>query len=1218
MSDIERSSRRDSQLLPDASLGHLAAEAVEIDLAPEDVADSASRVYLSGIQTIAQLPILQRLRDAAAGLNTAGFVSGYRGSPLGGIDQALWKIRPRLEEHHVRFQPGINEDLAATMIWGTQQVNLSGDARYDGVFSMWYGKAPGVDRSMDVFKHANGAGSARHGGVLLIAGDDHAAKSSTFPNQSEQMFAAAMIPVLNPAGVQDYLDYGLHGWAMSRYSGCWVALKATADTVESSASVYVDPTRLQIQVPTDFQIPATGLNIRWPDPPLEQELRLQRYKVYAALAYARANQLNKVVIDSPNARLGIITTGKSYLDVRQALDALGIDAATAARVGIRVFKIGMNWPLDAEGVRNFAQGLEEILVVEEKRQLIEYQLKEQLYNWREDVRPRVIGKYDEKGEWELPMAEWQLPAASDLSPAIIARVIATRVARFHSSTRISERVAFLEAKEKALAKPRETIARVPHYCSGCPHNTSTMNVPEGSKVLAGIGCHYMATWLAPTTTQTFSHMGGEGVAWAGQAPFSKRQHVFANLGDGTYHHSGLLAIRQAVAAKARITYKILFNDAVAMTGGQPLESGLSVATIAQQVAAEQVGKVVVVTEDLDRYKGVNALPSAFPVYHRRELDRIQRELRDYEGVSALIYDQTCAAEKRRRRKKGEYSDPPIRAFINERVCEGCGDCSAKSNCMSVVPVDTEFGRKRLIDQSSCNKDFSCVEGFCPSFVTVHGGKLRKGRAQNAPADAFSDLPEPMSPSLERPYGILVTGVGGTGVVTIGVLLGLAANLENKGISVLDMAGLAQKGGPVWSHIRIGTSPEVLHATRLDAGEANAVIGCDIVVAVADDSLAKMQAGVTRAVINSDFSVTSDFVRTFGAQAKSGDIERYRDPKSPLAAMEEQIAEAVGSGNADFLAATRLATALLGDSIATNPFMLGYAHQKGLLPLAGDSLMKAIELHGVAVEANKKAFLWGRRAAHDLRAVEKLSTEASGAVQSGHVVSQTLEDIVARRSKDLLAYQDAAYAKRYTDLVERVRSAEQRIAAGNSDLAVAVARCYYKLLAYKDEYEVARLYTDPAYLQSLNETFEGDFTLTFHFAPPLVSKSGSQGSEPRKRTYGPWMLSALRLLAKCKRFRGTALDVFGRSEDRRLERRLIADYEAVVTEILGNLDPLNYDAAVELAALPFAIRGFGPVKQRHVDQVKKREVELVAKFRNRKEPPAPPLNGVPQPVVIMAG
>jgi indolepyruvate ferredoxin oxidoreductase len=736
----------------------------------------SGRVFLSGTQALVRLAMIQRSRDRAAGLDTAGFISGYRGSPLGGFDQALWKARKHLESHQIFFTPGVNEELAATAVWGTQQVGLFPGARHDGVFAMWYGKGPGVDRCGDVFKHANAAGTAKHGGVLLVAGDDHACKSSTLPHQSEHAFDAAMIPVLYPTGVQEIIELGLHGFAMSRYSGCYVAFKTISETIDSSASIVIDPMFPAIVLPEDSPVPPGGMNIRWPDAPLDQELRLQQYKIYAALAYCRANGLNRITIDSPTPRLGIIASGKSYLDVRQALEDLGIDDRHAAEIGIRLFKVGMPWPLEPNGVREFAQGLDEILVVEEKRQLIEYQMKEQLYNWRDDVRPRVIGKYDEHGEWEAHRAEWLLPAAGELTPAMIARVIAARIGKFYTSRIVEARLKFLEAKEAALARPRARAARIPYFCSGCPHNTST-RVPEGSRALAGIGCHYMATWIRPGETMTFTQMGGEGVTWVGMQHFTDTLHVFANLGDGTYFHSGLLAIRAAVSAGANMTYKILFNAAVAMTGGQPVDGSLTVPVVTRQLAAEGVKRIVIVTDDPEKYRGAADLAPGTTVHHRDELDAIQRVLRETPGVTALVYDQTCAAEKRRRRKRGTFPDPARRVVINDRVCEGCGDCGEKSNCLSIVPVETEFGRKRAIDQSTCNKDYSCLKGFCPSFVTVEGGALRK----RAPvAREAAPLPEPALPSLDRPWGILVTGVGGTGVVTIGALLGVAAHIEARG------------------------------------------------------------------------------------------------------------------------------------------------------------------------------------------------------------------------------------------------------------------------------------------------------------------------------------------------------------------------------------------------------------------------------------------------------
>jgi len=833
-----------------------ALRAVSLD---DKYALDAGRVFLTGAQAFVRLLILQRQRDVAAGLDTAGFVSGYRGSPLGALDQSLWKAKPFLDRAHIRFQPGLNEDLAATSIWGTQQVNLYPGANYDGVFAMWYGKGPGVDRCGDVFKHANHAGTSKHGGVLVLAGDDHGAKSSTLPHQSDHMFSAAVMPVLYPSSVQEILDLGLHGWAMSRYSGCWVGFKCVADTVESSASVYVDPARTPIVVPDDFPLPPDGVSIRWPDPFLATEARMQNFKIYAALHYCRVNRLNRIVIDSPRPRLGIITSGKSYLDVRQALDDLGISDEDAAEIGIRVFKVAMPWPLEPDGVRDFAEGLEEILVVEEKRQVVEYQLKEQLYNWRDDVRPRVVGKFDEKGEWVRPHGDWLLPATSELTPAMIARVIAARIRRLELNPRrvekLNARVDWINAKEAALETPKVRLERIPYFCSGCPHNTST-NVPEGSRATAGIGCHVMAIWM-DRRTQTFTHMGGEGVPWIGQAPFTKEKHIFANLGDGTYYHSGSLAIRAAVAAKVNITYKILYNDAVAMTGGQPVDGPISPAEIAQICAAEGVRRIVVVTDEPGKYPAGYFAPG-IAIHHRDELDSVQRTLRETEGCTILLYDQTCAAEKRRRRKRGKYPDPPKRVVINELVCEGCGDCGVKSNCVSIAPVETEWGRKRTIDQSSCNKDYSCVKGFCPSFVTVEGGSLRKPR--KAEAGDFPALPEPARAPIDEPYGIVVTGIGGTGVVTIGALLGMAAHLEGKGSTVLDMTGLAQKNGAVVSHVRIARSPDAIHATRIAAGDAKLVLACDILTGIGYEQLAKMQKGVTRALVNTARVMPAAFTR----------------------------------------------------------------------------------------------------------------------------------------------------------------------------------------------------------------------------------------------------------------------------------------------------------------------------------------------------------------------
>ncbi len=1130
----------------------------------------SGRIYLTGTQALVRLPIMQRQRDDNAGLNTAAFISGYRGSPLGGFDQALWSARKFLEKNHIHFQPGINEDLGATAVWGSQQVSIFEGAKYDGVFGMWYGKGPGVDRTGDVFKHANNAGTSKYGGVLAVAGDDHACKSSTLPAQCEYSFMDAMIPVLHPANVQEVLDLGIYGWELSRYSGCWVGFKTIAENVDSSASVLVDPHRVEIVTPDDFETPAGGLHCRWPDKPLDQEFRLQRYKSYAALAFARANKLNRVVIDSPEPRLGIVTVGKSYLDVMQALEDLGIDEQLAAKIGLRVYKIAMSWPLEREGVREFAQGLEEILVVEEKRAVIENQFKEQLYNWREDVRPRVIGKFDEQGEWILP-------STGELTPAGIARVIAKRIDRFHTSERMHKRLAFLEAKEHALAKPRLLVERAPHFCSGCPHNTSTV-IPEGSRALGGIGCHYMATWM-DRGTETFSHMGGEGATWIGQAQFTETAHVFQNLGDGTYFHSGSLAIRAAVAAGVNITYKILYNDAVAMTGGQPLDGTLTIQQLTHQLYGEGIRRIAVVSDAPVKYPSRSDFASGVTFDHRDDLDRVQRDLRGQQGVSVLIYDQTCAAELRRRRKKGLTPDPLKRVFINEMVCEGCGDCGVKSNCLSVVPLETEFGRKRAIDQSSCNKDFSCVNGFCPSFVTIHGGKLRKSKAAD-PSQAFPDLPLPEQPATETPYGILITGVGGTGVVTIGALLGMAAHLEGKGCSVLDMTGLAQKFGAVVTHVRISDCPEDIYTVRIPAGGATLLLGCDLVVAASADSLAKLDGEHSHAVVNRDKSMPASFTRN-------------PDLVFPAQSMEQAITDAAGEGKSHFVDATTLATALLGDSIAANLFMVGFAYQKGLLPLSAEAIERAIEINGTAIDFNKQAFLWGRRAAHDLATVEQAVKPSIASLP----VTSSLEDIISRRKALLTDYQSARYAKRYETLVRRVAEVEAEATKGRSGLTEAVARYYAKLLAYKDEYEVARLYTDGNFMKQVEARFEGDYTLEYHLAPPLIAKRDPDTGHLKKKPYGAWMFKAFSFLAKLKALRGTPLDIFGYSDDRKIERQLIKEYEARVEELLAGLNHGNYEYAVELATLPEFVRGYGHIKDAHLKRVRAREQELFALYRN---------------------
>jgi indolepyruvate ferredoxin oxidoreductase len=1151
------------------------------------------RAFMSGVQALVRLPMLQRTRDAAAGLNTAGFVSGYRGSPLGGYDQALWAAKKHLAAQNVVFQPGVNEELAATAVWGTQQLDLYPQAKkFDGVFGIWYGKGPGVDRCSDVFKHANMAGTSKHGGVIAIAGDDHIAKSSTAAHQSDHIFKACGLPVFFPSSVQDILDMGLHAFAMSRFAGVWTSMKTIQEIVESSSSVWVDPDRVNIVLPQDFAMPEGGVHVRWPDAPLEQESRLFDTKWYAALAYVRANKLNHNVIAGANDRFGIIASGKAYNDTRQALHDLGLDNTACARLGIRLHKVNVVWPLEATITRDFALGLQEILVVEEKRQVIEYQLKEELYNWRPDVRPNVLGKFEEEegdnsgGEWSRanPSGNWLLRAQADLTPAIIAKAIARRLKKLgvdaDTAARMDARVAIIEAKERSLVELKSGGAdRTPWFCSGCPHNTST-KVPEGSRAVAGIGCHYMAVWMDRSTV-TFSQMGGEGVSWVGQAPFTTDRHVFANLGDGTYYHSGLLAVRQSIAAGVNITYKILFNGAVAMTGGQPVDGQLDVAQMTRELEAEGAKKIVVVTDEPERYDGAPIrLAPGVTVHHRDELDAIQRELREIEGCTVIVYDQTCATEKRRRRKRGTMAEPDQRVVINELVCEGCGDCSVQSNCLSVEPVETEFGRKRRINQNSCNKDYSCVKGFCPSFVTVQGGQLKsakKNQASRPDPFALPPLAEPSLPVAETAWGIVVAGVGGTGVITIGQLLGMAAHLEGKGIVTQDAAGLAQKGGSTWSHIQIANRIEAIHTTKVGTAEADLVIGCDAIVSANKATLAVMREGRTYVAMNTHGTPTAAFVHDPNWQFPGGNCEAA-------------VAAAAGTKGLGAFDADALATGLLGDSIYTNPLMLGYAWQKGRVPLSHASLMRAIELNGVQIENNKAAFEWGRRAAHDLAAVQALLKPAQ---VIEFVKRPALDDMIAKRVEFLTGYQDAAYAAQYKAFVEKVRAAEA--ALPGTKLTEAVARYLFKLMAYKDEYEVARLHTDRQFLDKVAAQFEGDYRLNYHLAPPLLAKTNERG-ELVKQRYGPWMLKAFGVLAKLKGLRGTAFDVFGRTEERRTERALIGEYRDCIEELLKSLDAQRLPLAVEIARIPEEIRGYGHVKARHLAAARGKWADLLAQWR----------------------
>ncbi len=1133
-----------------------------------------SRIFVTGFQAIVRLCLTQRERDRRAGLNTAGYVTGYRGSPLGTLDQQFIRAQRSLDKYDIRFQAGLNEDIAATAIWGSQQAELRGEGKFDGVFGLWYGKGPGVDRTGDVFRHANFAGTSKHGGVLALMGDDHTAESSTTAHQSEYHFIDVMIPILNPAGVQEILDYGLYGWAMSRFCGTWVALKSMHETVESTAVIDGSLERVNIVIPEDFIAPEGGLNIRLRDTILGQEARLHDYKRDAMLAFVRANKLNKYITSGGRRpKIGIITVGKSYLDVRQALDELGIDEVRCNDLGIRLYKIACPWPISQQDLKTFADGLELIIVIEEKRSLIEVQVREELYGTAN--QPVCIGKKDEQGKWLFPVK-------GALDPNEVAICIGERILqRVGPNEEIAARVAALKGAQRILAETHDVAVRTPYFCSGCPHNSSTV-VPEGMRAYAGIGCHYMAQWM-DRSTLGYTQMGGEGANWIGEAPFSNRPHVFQNLGDGTYNHSGYMAIRAAIAAGVNITYKILFNDAVAMTGGQPNDGGLTVPQIARQVAAEGARRVVVVTDEPWKYAKNEEWPRGLTIHHRDELIPIQQELAAIRGVTVLIYDQTCAAEKRRRRKRGRFPDPDKRVIINELVCEGCGDCGVKSNCVSVQPLETEWGRKRTIDQSSCNKDFSCVKGFCPSFVTVHGAKLKRGTGI-AGAQALTPLPDPKLPAIAKTYDIIVTGVGGTGVVTIGGILGMAAHLEGKGVGILDMAGLAQKGGAVYSHIRVAERPEDIHAIRIAAGGANLVLGGDIVVAGNKKVLAAVKHGTTEMVINL-------------AEVLPGDFTRNADFSLPTERLKRAILADAGAEKTHFIDATRAATALLGNSIGSNIFLVGYAYQLGAVPLSAASIMQAIELNGEAVEMNQAAFHWGRRAACEPAAVEALIKPAPDALSDARILSHSFEEMVARRVAYLTAFQDAAYAARYRRCVEEVKAVEAARAPGKSGLADAVGRYLFKLMAYKDEYEVARLYADESFAKQVRSELGGEhLRLYVHLAPPLLARADKVTGEPKKMTFGPWIFPLFRLLAKFKFLRGTAFDPFGYTVERRRERALVREYEMMLEEVLARLSGENHHIAVALAAIPEKIRGFGHVKMRHLKAAKAEEAALLDQLR----------------------
>ena len=1122
---------------------------------------SKDRIFVTGSQAVVRLLMMQHERDRLAGLNTAGFVSGYRGSPLGGLDQQIQRAQRSLTEHNIVFQPGLNEELAATACWGTQQSGLDGTGKYDGVFSLWYGKGPGVDRSGDVFRHANLAGSSKHGGVLALMGDDHTAESSTNAHQTEFNFIDTMIPILNPAGVQEMIDYGLHGFAMSRFAGTWAALKCVKDNVESTASVEAGLDRLKIVLP-DFTMPPGGLNIRANDLDfLGQEMRLHEFKRDAASAYIRANGLNRIVYSGgAKAKLGILTVGKNYLDVRQALDDLGIDEARANQIGVRLFKVACPWPFDLGDMTEFVDGLDMVIVVEEKRSLLESQLREALYGTAR--QPVVVGKRDERGEWLFPVK-------GALDPNDIAVAVGERVLKVIGYAEdIDARVKRIRQFQSMLASVSDVASRTPYFCSGCPHNSST-KVPEGSVAAAGIGCHFMALWM-DRDTSGFTQMGGEGAQWVGQAPFTTRKHIFQNLGDGTYNHSGVLALRFAIASGANITYKILYNDAVAMTGGQTHEGGLTVDAIARQVRAEGVERIALVSDEPDRYAAGTAWPPMMSVHHRSEMDAVQRELRDIPGVTALIYDQTCAAEKRRRRKRGSYPDPDKRVIINELVCEGCGDCGIKSNCVSIQPVETEFGRKRRIDQSSCNKDFSCTDGFCPSFVTVHGGRIRKADTavlKSAP-DPLAGLPEPDIASLDHGWASIIDGVGGTGVVTIGAILGMAAHLEGKGCGMIDMAGLAQKGGAVFSHVRIAPTPADIQAIRISAGKADLVLGCDLVVSGSRKVLTSVREGETAFLVNTN-------------EVMPGDFARDADFSLPTERLKRAIVKAAGADKTSFFNATVAATRLFGNAIAANMMMLGMASQKGALPLSPDSVEEAIRLNGQSVKMNIEAFRWGRKAAHDPQAVEALFPDQRAEAET--VVEETVADIIDRRAQFLEDYQNKAWAAKYRDILQPLVNAEELALGKAGSVSEAAARSLFKLMAIKDEYEVARLYSDGSFKRQLGKQFESYDKLEYHMAPPVLGRKDDKG-HPVKTTFGRGMAVLFPVLSALKVLRGTPLDLFGYSAERRLERHMLSVFIEEVAQMGKLLRQDNAGDVAEFLSYPMKVKGYGHVKMGNFEAV----------------------------------
>jgi indolepyruvate ferredoxin oxidoreductase len=1127
----------------------------------------AGPAFMTGIQALVRLPLMQRRLDRRRGLKTAGLISGYRGSPLGAYDQQLWRAQDFLDAHDVLFQPGLNEDLAATALWGAQMHKAYGPSNVDGIFGIWYGKGNGVDRTGDVFRNANMLGTSALGGVLAIAGDDHSAQSSMFPHQTDGIFESVHIPVLQPANVEEILTLGMAGIAMSRFTGTWVAMKTIAEVVESAGSFDLPSPYPTFASPADL-VPRHGLNwdphIEWPAQRAEYERRMVEERLPAIIGWATANGIDRPILRAQHHKIVIVTVGKAHQDLMQALETLGIGEDEAEALGLSIYKVGMSWPLATKPLLTFVKGASEILVIEEKAPTVENQIKAAIVNLNSS-RPIVTGKRTEQEAMLLPVI-------SEFNPLIVAQAVVSRIRRF-SAIDFDARLARLEAKavsRSALPFP----ARKPFFCSGCPHNTST-KTPAGSISGGGIGCHVMALSQPKLKTPTFSHMGGEGLQWVGAAPFSQTEHIFQNLGDGTYQHSGLLAIRAAVAAGTNITYKILFNDAVAMTGGQPTEGAPDPIGIVAQLIAEGVRSVHLVSDEPERWSKSN-LPGLTKLHHRDELNQLQEELRSVSGVTAIVYEQTCAAEKRRRRKRGAHPDPDLRIFINQRVCEGCGDCSVQSNCISIEPVATRFGTKRKINQSACNKDFSCTKGFCPSFVEIEGAELAKpdqSHVRSFEDIHFAAIPEPEIVALDRPYNIYVAGIGGLGVLTAGTLLGSAAHLGGLSASVLDFTGLAQKNGAVVSQVRIAPPGSHIHAVRIGANETDLLLGADALVAGSADALEKFGNGRAAVVLNID-------------EAPTADIVDDRDFTLPSAEIRETLLARAGTGFP--LKASRIAEGLFGNTVAANTLIIGYAWQKGLLPFSSLAFEQAIEANGAAIELNKRAFAWGRLAAVDLKLVEHVA----GIRTADLPLDLPLDELIKANIAELTAYQDTRYAARYERMIAGARVAAADLGSKGQDFVRAVATYGFKLLAYKDEYEVARLYCDPAFRQALEAQFSRTGKLHLYLAPPLISRIDKTTGRPAKRKFGPWIFYFFSLLSKFRGLRGTWADPFGRTSERRNERRLASEYTELIEALSQDLCSASIDRALELAQLPDIIRGFGPVKEEAMARYEERRATLL--------------------------